>query len=95
MTSYLIHYPTYGITQAKNLIAHADFLSIIKPTRARIDELKDSPERARLQSELVSQFGQDWFTDQSPLFEAITTGMLELLPHQGGSHPCIIKQVYP
>lgn len=34
--------------------------------------------------------GEEWFTNRSPLFEAIETGILK---HYGGSSPCYVNQI--
>ena len=77
---------TYGnhIFQEKNLISHEDYLQIIKPKNNAIYNLEISNKKgindkkiAELKSELKEQFGNEWFTDQSPLYDAIKSHTLE------------------
>ncbi len=67
-----------GVQQIKNLVSHEDWLST-----------KDRKDWKKVQLEL---FGEAWFTDQSPLFEAISTGVLDLLEQQGGKIPCTLEK---
>ena len=100
IAKYQITYKN-GVVQEKNLISHSDFENIIKPTNDRIYDLirdksnveANSLEVKLLKAELKEKFGSEWFTDNSPLFEAITTGILELPESQGGPVPCIVKQI--
>ena len=83
-----------GISQTKCLISHSDFENIIKPTESKIYELekanswKPSVQSKKLKSDLKIMFSSAYFTDKSPLFEAMSTGTLILPKDQGGSHPC-------
>jgi hypothetical protein len=91
---YKVQYPC-GIVQEKDLVRHEDFKNIIQPINKRIYELdcvpKDDPKKEeakaeanKLRGELYGMFGDSWFTDQSPLFDASKTGELILPEHQGG-----------
>lgn len=78
---YLITYDN-GITQQKNLISHKTFLEVIKPAQMQIALLEGIPskqnkEQIKLLKASLKQFGE-WFTDESPLFESIQSGYLEI-----------------
>ena len=80
---YRITYENHTF-QEKNLISHEDYLQIIKPKNDAIYNLEISNKKginnskiAKLKSELKDQFGSEWFTDQSPLYEAIKCHTLE------------------
>lgn len=82
-----------GFVQYKNLISHNDYLSIIKPLKheiwnLEIDKKLSKVDKAKKINELksvISDYGS-FFTDKSPLFYAIETGILELTKNQGGKH---------
>lgn len=88
-----------GITQRKNLISHDDYLEIIIPTNDVISELerrnkfRETKESAQLKRDLKDMFGSEWFTDKSPLYKAIQTGILSLPSAQGGEHKCFMKKI--
>ena len=85
-----------GIYQEKNLISHIDYEEIIKPQLRIADELeivKRKQEADRIKLTLVNMFGEHYFTDKSPLYEAITTGILSLPYIQGGSSKCSISKL--
>lgn len=73
---YKIIYPDKGFVQYKNLIPHSAWQQIIS--------IKDDEER----SVALKQLGL-FFTDKSPLFEAINTGIVNC----NGQHKCIIKPI--
>lgn len=94
---YKITYLKQGFIQYKCLISHKEYLDIIKPNRQIIDrflsekELKSEfktvkKEEFEESSNILKNYPEFWFTDKSPLFEAINTGILELLDTQGGNH---------
>jgi len=80
-----------GISQTKNLIYHRDYLNKIKIAENEIYEIekankfKPTEESKRLKAYIKTAFGE-YFTDESPLFKAISTGILELPSHQGLNH---------
>lgn len=96
LSVYQITYKN-GFVQRKNLISHQDYLNIIKPLNAIIGELEASKKTEReskvLKRVISDLFGSEWFTDNSPLHEAIKTGILSLPPHQGGNHKCKLIKV--
>jgi hypothetical protein len=78
-----------GVTQVKNLIEHIDYETVIKPKLVEIYELevlKKDREASIIKKELKETFGENYFTDKSPLYYGIETGILSLLPQQGGDH---------
>ncbi len=81
--TYSIVYASNGFKQTKTLISHADdYLAVIKPKYAQMSEyeyLKDYKKANAIKKEIFELYGDSWFTDQSPLFEAVTTGLIRLL----------------
>lgn len=81
MTNYTIHYPEYGVTQEKVLIPHSiytQYMSIPYETKE---------EQSIAKGWLKKQTGgKEWFTDKSPIYEAITTGIINC----NGQHKVII-----
>lgn len=93
-----VYWITYdnGVTQMKNLIKHTDFRNIIRPKQKRIYELellKKNRIASILKSELTMYFGEEWFTDQSPLYGAARFGFLRLPEVQGGTTECKIIKI--
>jgi hypothetical protein len=88
-----------GLSQTKVLISHSDYESVIKPTELKIYEIeranggKPTAATKSMKAELKAQFGEHWFTDKSPLYYAMLTGILELPKHQGGSQTCTISKI--
>lgn len=84
-----------GITQKKHLISHEEYLSTIVPNRKIVDTYKSekelkiktvTKEQFKESEYILSKYPENWFTDRSPIFEAIETGILSLGPTQGGDH---------
>lgn len=88
-----------GTRQAKHLVRHDKYVGVWLPTQDRIYDLerankwKKTPESKALRAKLVQQFGHEWFTDESPLYGALITGVLSLPPHQGGDTVCKIEEI--
>lgn len=84
-----------GVVQYKNLIEHQDYLLVVIPKQKEAYELelkKKDREASRIKRELKTMFGELWFTNQSPLFAAISTGVLTQLPHAPYTCSCqVIK----
>lgn len=86
--TYKLIYPN-GIVQEKDLISHDDFNNIIKPKRKLMYELEaskdknDNIEANVIKKELRFMFGDNYFTTESPLYNAITLGYMDLLQSQG------------
>lgn len=79
---YRIEYVDYKIIQTKNLISHTDYIEDIKPSYIEIDFYEMKKETAYLAKDikrrLKDTYGDHFFTDKSPLFDSITTGMLSM-----------------
>lgn len=92
---YLITYHN-GISQEKTLIDHHDYEYLIKPAlkTAYEFELRKNDKCSKfIKNQIQEMYGEHWFTNKSPLFEAIKTGTLSLLPQQGGDHPVSFKKL--
>jgi len=95
---YKLSFYDSKIIQCKDLISHDDYVNIIKPYEIKIDELRKSKKRVHqeeadsLKRELKSYFGDNWFTDKSPLFYAIKSGVIRTNPWQGDKMQCIIYE---
>lgn len=95
---YKITYLNNGFVQYKTLIPHSYFEEIIKPAQQKIADLesaqnKNNKEEIHKQIKNLKRIiGQDWFTDKSPLYDAIKTGEIKLLPYQG-THKCKVELV--
>ena len=72
-----------GMFQEKSLISHEDYLKIIVPKNNEIynleieDKKNNSKKISEIKSYLNSEFDENWFTDESPIFNAIKTHKLE------------------
>ena len=91
-----------GVRQIKQVIPHDTFLTVIKPSKERIylleGELSNKKskltevERNAYKAEIASikerllPFASPFCTDQSPIYNAIATGILVLPENQGGEH---------
>ena len=91
-----------GITQKKHLITHEEYLTIIKPNRKIVDTFKSEKELKvktiktqdyKTAEWQLSKYPENWFTDKSPIFDAIATGILSLGPTQGGDHKVIMQEI--
>ena len=104
---YQITYES-GLNQLKSLISHDDYLNIIRPLEIEIDFLKSTiKKKSKDKKELDkkqelhllklkrnSLFSGDYFTDKSPLYEEIETGILNLPEAQGGSKKCTVALIF-
>lgn len=82
---YSIHYTEWGIIQRKRLVSHEKFLqmkaaeklilSLLQKNGAKFvsDELIEAENTVKT---IKKEFGDNWFTDGSPLWEANATGVL-------------------
>ena len=79
---YKIKYIDQGISQTKNLVSHQDFLDDIKPSYIEIDFLESKKETIylakQIKKRLRATYGEHFFTDKSPLYDAMNTGCLKL-----------------
>lgn len=98
---YEILYVDRNIRQRKHLISHSDYLDVVKPNREivyRYDAEKNLDKSKRTVSEevyleakhVLKGFPQNFFTDQSPLYKAIQTGVLEC----NGRYDVVISLVH-
>ena len=91
---YRITYPSYNTTQVKNLVSHDDYKAVVSRQNelirliANYDKKSDPAGLVALQKELdkvARQFGDEFFTDQSPLWlSQETDGVMHLPVWQGG-----------
>lgn len=100
LARYQITYAN-GITQERNLIEHSDLTDVIQPTYMEISRIEgENPRKLAdklvtpLKAKLKEDFGEIWFTNKSPLFNAIETGIMSLLPQQGGDHKVTIQLLW-
>lgn len=101
---YKITYEKNGFVQYKHLIPREKYFSVFKPLMDEITDLEIAATKKNKQEtekrikaikrQLKEQFGEYWFLTESPLFEAIETGIIELLPHMGGQHKCKIEKIH-
>lgn len=74
---YLITYKN-GMQQKKVLIPH---------------ELYEWSKHENPEVRKLIRLPEHYFTDKSPLFKAIETGVLSLPKNQGGKHPTTVKKI--
>lgn len=92
---YRITYLENGFVQEKNLIWDFDYQNIIKPARdLAYDWIKEGrkSEAEKIETDIKETFG-DFFTTQSPMFDAIKTGIMVLPKCQGGEHKLKIELI--
>ena len=90
---YRITYESNGFIQEKYLISHDDYENIIKEYNILINELeikRDYSAAKFLKKELKYLFGEHWFTDRSPIYYSIETGIIKLL---NGNYKCKILDI--
>jgi len=90
--TYKITYDSSGVVQFMNLITHLDYMQIIYPRQLTLRTAGKKMTK-RIKAELLELFGENWFTDKSPLGLAMETGILKLPETQGGEHKCIIEKI--
>lgn len=83
MSKYKItyHHDAQEITQEKFLVEHK-FYIIYKACKSILDNKKAEKEDIIKAKERLKDFPENFFTDCSPLCEAMSTGVLE---HHGGT----------
>lgn len=96
-----------GLVQEKRLISHFEYKTRIVPDQFIIHALtsikvKDAnkmeaykKQASAIKSALKKDYPEEYFTDQSPLFEAITTGVIDLSTHMGEKYKfkCKIEKI--
>lgn len=99
---YKITYPYYGVSQHKNLISHDDYVNEIKPMLADIARLEGIIPRSKsnmnkvkeLKSYIKKQYGDEYFTDNSPIWNSQLNNRIMTLPKsQGGDCKVILEKV--
>ena len=81
---YEFFYSTNNVTQNKILISHKEYLRV----KSMPEETKEEVAEKKKEMKLLTK-GQEWFTDKSPLFDAIETGILNC----NGVHKCKVTLV--
>ena len=95
-----------GTVQIMDLISHQDFIEIYQKKQDEIYDLNTHPDNRKpktkeyhakkvseIKKELKEMFGDSWFTDKSPLYEAYQTGILKLGANQGPNQNCEVIKV--
>ena len=95
----ITYFKNYGIlSQYKDLISHIDYEKDIKQRYEDLKKEKNLKEYEKQYEEIEKYvketYGDNWFTDQSPLYLAKETGILILSEYQGKEHKVKIEQVY-
>lgn len=90
---YKIYYPDLNVYQIKNLISHDDYLNDIKIKQSEITRLESTIPKSKniskkikeLKKEISDNYGSEYFTDNSPLWNSqFFNGIMNLPSHQGG-----------
>jgi hypothetical protein len=87
MVIYQLHYPALGVIQHKTLITHDSFLNVYRPNKALVElhtlenrlpknKRSVSDEQCDISKKILKEFPDLFFTDKSPLYEALVTGVL-------------------
>jgi len=69
---YSFYYPEYGVYQEKILISHNDYLTV-----KVLPEDSGKEEKRKDKALKILTKGKQWFTDKSPLYDAIITQVLQ------------------
>ena len=97
---YKFTYKQNGFIQFKHLITQVDYV-IYKEMQKLIGEYEftankkngqNKSEITAIKKDVKKLFGEQFFVEQTPLFEAIETGYIDLLPQQGGRHYLTIEK---
>ena len=88
-----------GVVQYKNLISHDFYINTIIPLQNKVHDIEVKgkknwkSEASFVKGKIKKLVGSEWFTDKSPLFESIESGLLILPIHQGGIHKCKVESI--
>lgn len=82
---YEFYFPESKVTQRLLLISH----EVWKTYRAMPQDSNKQAKKAKAFLKEYTGESDHWFTDQSPLFEAITTGILDC----NGKYKCQVKPI--
>jgi len=82
-----------GVTQIFNVIKQVEFTDVIKPLRIRQNEIESLNKKQRKKhiEELntitckLKSYGDNWITDESPIYKSLETQKLILPEYQGGT----------
>lgn len=83
IAKYKIEYLNNGFVQYKNLISHTEYLDYIVPIISEITDIEQKYKKEKADKLIYSlkkklkPYGV-YFTDKSPLFKAIETGVLDM-----------------
>lgn len=98
-----------GMSQFKNLISHKDFVSDIKPKYCEIalleaeqtkykkknDKYKELDKKiSEIKSYIKKTYGEEFFTDESPLYMSKCNNGIMLLPEWQGGEQKVILETY-
>lgn len=101
LVTYQILYPELNVTQHKTLVTNDSYEKLYKPSKAVIDlynlEKRFSANKRTISESQYNQalselkgFPELFFTDASPFFEAMATGILNC----NGSFPVVFKELF-
>lgn len=96
ISKYRIEYPDNGFIQYKNLISHSEYLEVIVPIIAEITDIEQKYTKGKADKLIwplkkrLKPYGT-YFTDRSPLFDAIETGILDM--GKFGRFPAILTKI--
>lgn len=98
---YKIIYEKNGFVQYKHLIDKEMYSTVFLSLMAEITELEivqtkknksETENRIRaIKKQLKQEFGEYFLLTESPLHQAIKTGVIKLLPHMGGEHKAKVQ----
>lgn len=86
MQMYEFWYPLSDVRQSKVMISH----QVWQLLRDLPDENKECPDKTFSHQMKLLTGGNEWFTDGSPLYNAISTGIL--LIYDGSYRSCIVSK---
>jgi len=84
-----------GVTQVKDLISQDDFKNTLAPGLMevyRLTQIKAHEVAKELKSTLKKQFGDNYFTSESPIGKAMFTGRLVLVD-VNYDEPCTVVRI--
>lgn len=109
LAKYKITYPDYGdMKQVKNLISHEDYINDIKPKYKEIAILEVEQSNyskknekyklidrkiSEIKSYIKKKYGDEFFTDKSPIWSAKENGYMMLPLWQGGKINVILNNI--
>lgn len=94
--TYRLEFFNSRSTCIKNLVSTKEFNENIKPQLEKIKYLENNfrhIEADILLNSLNTKYGKSFFTEDSPVYKAIETGILDLPKIQGGKMLCLITKI--